>query len=835
VSLSSRGSGFEPRRENAMQTNWFDLIFNTLLDASIRITVAAALVAAVLWILRIRASEIRHRAWTAVLLAMLTMPVLPRLMPDVALPVAIPALPWILRATDGPSAPAESPVLAVGVRSSAVLGATPSAPATDVTAIAASVPQDDVRARWPWVFAGVYASLCVGLLARLVVGLPALWRLRRSCAHAGEDAVLESALVAAPVTVGILVPRIVLPIGWRAWPRDKLLAVLAHERSHIARRDPLVSVLAHVNRCLFWFHPLAWWLERRLAILAEHACDDAAIRAVGARRRYAEVLLDMAQAVQKRGARLTWVGVGVGGDGRLGARLDRILNNHAGRTVSRVRRGAAIAGSVAAIGWVVACQKPVEVAPLREDPEISARWAIDKARRDAYDAARALTPTQVAELRAAFSKQPGDLAVLEKLLIFYGPDLSGKRPPNEAETVAARRELILWLIAHQPEHELAGSLNARIFATPQNWLPDPAGYAQAKALWMKQVTAPGASAAVLSNAAYFFEVHDKPLAEQALLRAIEIDPDGKTLPRLTGSLARSRFISRLGALYAQSLVGSNVFTLGNVIQGTSESEARSAYAAEVRRKLERSTDAALLTAVARYLTVNSSQAKSGIDHVALGRQYLEQAIKSNPQATTAREMLAADAGDLRELAVRRPLLGLTPEAQYAKVAAMPETDRLSLIPWLASESYMHGEARDYYDHDQPGARAWWDLARRYAQEGLRLAARLTSQADRGAAIYHGNLTLGILALRDGDGRAAVDFMLAASHAPAWDVSKERTSGLEPRLTNYLLKYGERASVVEFLERAAPLRGQNGERMRKDAQAIRNGIMPMSYHYMMVPH
>ena len=326
------------------------------------------------------------------------MPVLPRLVPDVALPLAIPALPSILRSTDGSSAPAPSPVSAVGVRSNAVLGATPLAPATAVTA-AAVAPRDDGRARWPWVVAGVYFLVTAFLLARLVVGLVALGRLHRSCSQAGDDAVLDSALVAAPVTVGILVPRIVLPIGWRAWPRDKLLAVLAHERSHIARHDPLVSVLAHVNRCLFWFHPLAWWLERRLAILAEHACDDAAIRAIGARRRYAEVLLDMAQAVQKRGARLTWEGVGVGGDGRVRARLDRILSDRAGRTVSRVRRGAAIAGSVAAIGWVVACQKPVEVAPLKEDPEISARWAIDKARRDAYNAARAMTSPQAAELQ----------------------------------------------------------------------------------------------------------------------------------------------------------------------------------------------------------------------------------------------------------------------------------------------------------------------------------------------------------------------------------------------------------------------------------------------------
>jgi len=55
-----------------------------------------------------------------------------------------------------------------------------------------------------------------------------------------------------------------------------------------------------MNRCVFWFHPLAWWVERKLAILAEEACDEASLAATGDRQSYAAALVEMAEAVQRR-------------------------------------------------------------------------------------------------------------------------------------------------------------------------------------------------------------------------------------------------------------------------------------------------------------------------------------------------------------------------------------------------------------------------------------------------------------------------------------------------------------------------------------------------------
>jgi GWxTD domain-containing protein len=106
------------------------------------------------------------------------------------------------------------------------------------------------------------------------------------------------------VTVGQIAPTILLPIGWREWDSSKLRAVLSHEQAHIRRADWVIGVMASINCCVFWFHPLAWWLKRQLAHLAEFACDDFVLAQVGDRRQYAQALLEIACAMNSAQGRL---------------------------------------------------------------------------------------------------------------------------------------------------------------------------------------------------------------------------------------------------------------------------------------------------------------------------------------------------------------------------------------------------------------------------------------------------------------------------------------------------------------------------------------------------
>jgi beta-lactamase regulating signal transducer with metallopeptidase domain len=135
----------------------------------------------------------------------------------------------------------------------------------------------------------------------------------------------ESEFLSVPVTVGVVRPAILLPARWRGWEEGELDAVIAHEMSHVARRDALVDCLALLHRSIFWFSPLSWPLIRCLTDLAEEASDEAALAAGADNTRYAETLLGFFSDLEAAPGRVWWQGVAMAKIGQAEKRLDRIL------------------------------------------------------------------------------------------------------------------------------------------------------------------------------------------------------------------------------------------------------------------------------------------------------------------------------------------------------------------------------------------------------------------------------------------------------------------------------------------------------------------------------
>ena len=188
---------------------------------------------------------------------------------------------------------------------------------------------------------GFYLTGAVTLLARLAIGWWGAHSLVRAAApvsvQSGGIPVHESAAVAAPLTAGVFRPRILLPQVWRDWPAEKLRAVLVHEAAHVWRRDGMIALLTQVNRCLFWFHPLAWWLEREIMATAEQAADEAAVGTSVAPRAYAQILIEMADEVRRRGGLRAAQALSMAG-GSLERRIDSILSAHPMVPMSRRRK-----------------------------------------------------------------------------------------------------------------------------------------------------------------------------------------------------------------------------------------------------------------------------------------------------------------------------------------------------------------------------------------------------------------------------------------------------------------------------------------------------------------
>jgi beta-lactamase regulating signal transducer with metallopeptidase domain len=78
---------------------------------------------------------------------------------------------------------------------------------------------------------------------------------------------------------GIWRPTIRIPEGLSSQlTQAQFEAVLMHELVHVGRWDNLASAFVHIVVCLFWFHPFLWWMERRLVVERERACDEAVIQ-----------------------------------------------------------------------------------------------------------------------------------------------------------------------------------------------------------------------------------------------------------------------------------------------------------------------------------------------------------------------------------------------------------------------------------------------------------------------------------------------------------------------------------------------------------------------------
>jgi beta-lactamase regulating signal transducer with metallopeptidase domain/biopolymer transport protein ExbD len=117
-------------------------------------------------------------------------------------------------------------------------------------------------------------------------------------ADGGRISVHKSDRIAVPMTLGIFPRKIFVPSAWDRWTDECRRMVLQHEAAHIARRDGLVQILQIIARALYFFHPLAMLLDRRVTEYREMACDDeSAGRGRGKGVEYSRFLVEVAESI----------------------------------------------------------------------------------------------------------------------------------------------------------------------------------------------------------------------------------------------------------------------------------------------------------------------------------------------------------------------------------------------------------------------------------------------------------------------------------------------------------------------------------------------------------
>jgi carboxyl-terminal processing protease len=273
--------------------------------------------------LRRAAAATRHLVWTGALLGALALPALTLLEPRwcvlvITSPTTAAAPPVEALAPEGAIAvaqlkPAPSPLVDLpagrpSTVASDVIELAPPVAAPPPTVVAPSAPllslSFEARLAIVWA-AGLGVSLAVIALALIRLNF-----LSQRCTLLSDGPIVELATQLArdmrirrpirvvttpartiPMTWGLFRPTLLLPVEASDWTTDRLRMVLLHELGHIARWDCATHLFGTLARCLYWFHPLAWWALAKQRQEQEKACDDLVVTHGAPAQDYAEHLL----------------------------------------------------------------------------------------------------------------------------------------------------------------------------------------------------------------------------------------------------------------------------------------------------------------------------------------------------------------------------------------------------------------------------------------------------------------------------------------------------------------------------------------------------------------
>jgi len=314
-------------------------------------TVTASIAIVVALLLRRRSAGLRHAIFLAALLVFAT------------------PTPWLNRAGDKLAACLASPPAPSFLSLESLIARAP-LPAMLAPGLETATESHLLRNALLLLWALVCALSLATWLRRLLRTVPSVREANLAEAQAFERAKdslgltrsLDLRITSAdrvPGALGWLWPGVILPDQLSDQLSEaELHAILAHELAHIARRDNLSAAVARVIVSAFWFHPLLWWIERRMLAEREAACDELVLAHGAEPADYISAILKV--------CRMSFAGAS-GYAGATGAnlpnRMEQIMSAHIVRPSSRLLR--AVPGAV----LVLAALLPVAGGFLRgQDP-----------------------------------------------------------------------------------------------------------------------------------------------------------------------------------------------------------------------------------------------------------------------------------------------------------------------------------------------------------------------------------------------------------------------------------------------------------------------------------
>lgn len=151
--------------------------------------------------------------------------------------------------------------------------------------------------RWPLLFFPLWAIGALVVVARWGRGwlrIRAAVRSASPLSFAGAVPVRSTSTLLEPGVFGIFRPVLLLPDGILSrLAESQRKAILAHELTHIERRDNLLYAFHMAVEAVFWFYPPVWWIGARLIEERERACDEAVVQSGNEAETYAESIVSV--------------------------------------------------------------------------------------------------------------------------------------------------------------------------------------------------------------------------------------------------------------------------------------------------------------------------------------------------------------------------------------------------------------------------------------------------------------------------------------------------------------------------------------------------------------
>lgn len=179
--------------------------------------------------------------------------------------------------------------------------------------VEASRPAIGLPVRWGFFLFMAWIVAASTAMLRVAAGLLRLRKLRKNCAgidlsvlhpsvattvasfgSARSVTLATSEHLTVPAAIGFFRPMILIPAwAWRELPPEELNIILLHEFAHLRRWDDWSNLLQKIVRAVFLFHPAVWWIEKRVSLEREMACDDLVIAETANPRGYAKCLINL--------------------------------------------------------------------------------------------------------------------------------------------------------------------------------------------------------------------------------------------------------------------------------------------------------------------------------------------------------------------------------------------------------------------------------------------------------------------------------------------------------------------------------------------------------------